>query len=933
MSAETIGQPRAILVKVLSQLSEPDGTIMFENLPATTTIGELKQKIHDHVATKPAVEHQRLIYRGRVMTRETDTLMDVFGRDTVGISCVLDEAMLNFPQVNESDTYSLHLVIRDGQSPASSTPRAPISRTHSPLRHGSGGGPDSIRAALAQQQMRMQQHMHPGHAHFPPHIPVSNGAIHGPMPAGPNAFPPQTPMLHSPTQPQTSVVVSQGPFVPPTTMQGSVMPPPPLPPANNSQPVMPRLQDFNNLLQQHLAALQRYQAPQAQTTGPTQGDVSQPSPAGQPPNPVQAIQDFHQQLAQLQLQHQELHGQPAVAGTGASQPSGTVETPVPTQQAPTSSTLPNSGVQGPDGPPFGQHGFTRQSIAPNGDRMTISVQATTGPMPFLPFPNPFQNPPQHPVVVHNAGSLHPGFVRAATPLGPQNMLPGWSGSPPLGTFAGYYGTVHAIASMRRYEEDLSDLSIRIGQQQNQSSEPQDAVANGMLIQLYNLIRSRNRGQELINSILARNGSSNTESIPSTDVATLQSLNDRFQERARAVIQSVDLIRHGSNASNTDGSRLRPTPTTPHNVVTNDITAYLLISPAGPNAFVFTPQGTFSSPPNMAPGLLRVSSRSRSQHQAGPLPRVHELLEQARQDLANARGVVAAGPPQPEERPGADAAAGPAITDLIQVARPEDANAQPAAPAVVRPQAENGENDAFGMMGPLFQHTWLLVRLFGFIWFFTGGLGSSRTLMIAGAATIWFAIQAGLLGDRVDRIRRHFEGLLGPPNGPGGAQPAVGDVAAPPPTEPQRRNGDPLNPEDTAARLLRERLERDRGWVRQMLRTIEGAVALFIASLYPGVGERHVAAREEQRRQAEARAAEVLRANEETRSSSQEQLDEAEEASGADTAFEGALDKQEKAKVTEAAEGEAVDAGEGSSSSVTIDRNEARVRTTTDEAQA
>lgn len=84
MSTETTEATRTINVKVLSQLPEPDGVIHFENLPVTTTVGELKTKIQDHVTSKPAVEHQRIIYRGRVMARETSTLLDVFGRDAVG---------------------------------------------------------------------------------------------------------------------------------------------------------------------------------------------------------------------------------------------------------------------------------------------------------------------------------------------------------------------------------------------------------------------------------------------------------------------------------------------------------------------------------------------------------------------------------------------------------------------------------------------------------------------------------------------------------------------------------------------------------------------------------------------------------------------------------------------------------------------------------
>ena len=83
MSVEASDSSRLINVKVLSQLPEPDGLIHFENLPVTTTVGELKVKVRDHAASKPAVEDQRFIYRGRLMARENDTLMDVFGRDAV----------------------------------------------------------------------------------------------------------------------------------------------------------------------------------------------------------------------------------------------------------------------------------------------------------------------------------------------------------------------------------------------------------------------------------------------------------------------------------------------------------------------------------------------------------------------------------------------------------------------------------------------------------------------------------------------------------------------------------------------------------------------------------------------------------------------------------------------------------------------------------
>lgn len=62
------------------------------------------------------------------------------------------------------------------------------------------------------------------------------------------------------------------------------------------------------------------------------------------------------------------------------------------------------------------------------------------------------------------------------------------------------------------------------------------------------------------------------------------------------------------------------------------------------------------------------------------------------------------------------------------------------------------------------------------------------------------------------------------------------------------------PQQTAERLLRQRGQRDGILGRQYLRRAERAIALFLASLIPGVGERHIAARDaaEATRRAEER---------------------------------------------------------------------------------
>lgn len=59
--------------------------LLFPGLVAATTVKQLKDKIRHVLSSKPADENQRLIHRGRAITRESDTLLDIFGPDAVSI--------------------------------------------------------------------------------------------------------------------------------------------------------------------------------------------------------------------------------------------------------------------------------------------------------------------------------------------------------------------------------------------------------------------------------------------------------------------------------------------------------------------------------------------------------------------------------------------------------------------------------------------------------------------------------------------------------------------------------------------------------------------------------------------------------------------------------------------------------------------------------
>ncbi len=75
--------PLVVNLQVVSPSVGVNIPLNFPGLPPTTTIRELKAKIRESLPLRPIDDHQRLIHRGRLLSRETDTLQDVFGAETV----------------------------------------------------------------------------------------------------------------------------------------------------------------------------------------------------------------------------------------------------------------------------------------------------------------------------------------------------------------------------------------------------------------------------------------------------------------------------------------------------------------------------------------------------------------------------------------------------------------------------------------------------------------------------------------------------------------------------------------------------------------------------------------------------------------------------------------------------------------------------------
>ena len=267
--------------------------------------------------------------------------------------------------------------------------------------------------------------------------------------------------------------------------------------------------------------------------------------------------------------------------------------------------------------------------------------------------------------------------------------------------------------------------------------------------------------------------------------------------------SIDAAAAQLNASPRDTSR----PESP--------ALYLLSSPSGPQALLVSPSGMFSTPwfgPRPHPVVSTPSTVSRLGHHP---------------DLATGR--FAHGPPS------APAGSG-SMPNLQHRRHPEAGQAQapvhPGDPAHANPE----RRDVGRIAAQISTHIWMLVRLFGFIWFFSHGASTSRTIMLCLIGTLVFFGQIGMFQGLWQRVRRRADDILhgghGQPNQVGANRGTSTNAAGP----------SSATPEQTADRLLAERRNQEGNAVRQVLRRCERAAMLFFGSLAPGLAERHIQAR-------------------------------------------------------------------------------------------
>ncbi|KAM0272210.1 hypothetical protein ACHAQH_008792 [Verticillium albo-atrum] len=345
--------------------------------------------------------------------------------------------------------------------------------------------------------------------------------------------------------------------------------------------------------------------------------------------------------------------------------------------------------------------------------------------------------------------------------------------------------------------------------------------------------------------------------PGTGTPYYPTMGSRAASRSRSRRGTPDpgtrSVSEGRAATTNTSLSQRPTPSSGPEV-------YILSSPQGPRALLinnsnnetyYTPSGRLSAP-DPAASFARFTPRGRSP-QHSPWPAGHFTIPPTTQPFQAPpqQGVQ----PQPQNQQQAH--------DPHWQAPPQGLNEVPVAALPAHPN--NPRLAPF--LAQMLPHFWLMVRLGVFIWWFTSPNSSwSRWVTVVVIAISIFIVNTGLFDAYFDQvvgpIRRHLDNLLplahnnnnNAQNNAGPAQRADGQ----PPAAAAHIHGPP-DPAQAAVRLVAQRRHDNANWLMDQARRLERAGLLFLASIAPGVAERHIAHLEEQeraerRRREEAEAA-------------------------------------------------------------------------------
>ncbi|KAH8908812.1 hypothetical protein BR93DRAFT_506839 [Coniochaeta sp. PMI_546] len=793
--------PSSFNLQIVSPSASVSRPLVFASIPASTTIRQLKEKIRNAVATRPADDQQRLIHRGRLLARDEETLENILGAEAI----------------RSGEQQTLHLVLRDLSDHHHAPAHATALRGQSPAP---GALPETQQRTMNQQPPRPpqpppqmyphpHQHIHAGHA-----FPLGNRPLTAPI----IHMPPV--MLPLPFQPN-------GPFHPPVAGVDA-----------------PTHEQLVNQAQQMMAHMMNQNQQRAGTpVGGTRAS-SNPPPTGQ--DPTQIFAQLAQQLAQNAQQQENLANQAEqitilLANPATNQPSRAAASQQFVNQG---NVLLNRGHR--------LMGDAQQLV----DR-SQRERAAAG---------------LHGIQDHGHTNV-PGQARN---LSGRN-------SPAIGH------PVNVTREMVGPNGQVIRMTTTVNGQAmtTQNGQPLPILpGRGPL--LPNDVQNLLRGAEASQATQAMTNAMH-RSASGASLANMANANAPIQPIAPGVTTSVfqNASRHGSRTATPDPSQRTPShgstslaasaqPPAQRQGSQSQPEVYIMSSPNGPHALLLTNQGTYFTPPatrqptshtmhhqpsgsaapqaqNPAQGQNPAQAQYAPQGQQGrPLPQVRW------------RHQVQALPPRPAVPPLPNGQVNPAI-NLHQHPRPPNAGAA-------------------AVLAAVWPHIWLLVRLAAFVWWFTASDSSwSRWITVVLIAIGVFAVNTGLFNGIAhqawDPFRRHLEGLLLPgANPPHNAGARQGDGAAadthrqnpagatPPPAGQQQPRHENPDPAEAAARLVAQRQHNNANRVMDQIRRIERAGLLFLASIAPGVAERHIAHLEAQERTAaqerarrEAEAAEAAAA--------------------------------------------------------------------------
>ncbi|KAL8858188.1 MAG: hypothetical protein Q9178_005365 [Gyalolechia marmorata] len=821
---------QTIILNVLSPSTEEvPKKLTFFDIPISTTVRALKERIQNTVPARPALLRQRLIYQGKVLASDETSLKNVFGQEAI----------------SRSEALTLHLVL--SPAPASHTPTSSLSSTpnHAP-------------------QSTNRRHFTPSPV---PQPSILSTTGHATQPIQQGA-------------PAAATTVRQGPAQTPPgpNMQPLLFPPPQMPGQQGQVPMPPHLQ---NALNSHLAAVNQqfaaHFAAQGQQHHLHQGPPHTHFQTHQWQQPLLPQASFQQIIAQQQ-QNRAAAGQYGIS-----------------QNPPGNQTTAEQDGQGSDNVQPYNHNpnldtVMRENQGPNGESFRMVIQSTSisrpsSGMSHRPHSRASSHTPLRSSTPTNLGfhahsdTALPGAPATGNPS--HNPRVNFRSPDPLAHFQqGLSAIETSLAGGTAPPQSVFDRArIYLNLMASQPNILPQGLEASLRTRLDNLSTQADHLRASLNSVLSQVLANQQSGFGMAQASGPQGLSSSVTGNTQT---GQPLAQDGPSSNR--GSQATPSGVAPTSTERSDLQnanqtspapeVYLLSSPLGPHSLLVHHSGLYTTGLTL-PLMPGIPHFQPPYFNPFPLPQVNPSHQAPHTPLN----------PQALQNPPNQPAGVPAPMHLAQAQAQQQQQQQQA-----QAQAQNQPRDLARILLPLGGHLWLLIRLFGFVYFFTAGGGNRRAFLLGICAFIVFIANTGALRPLFralwEPIRTHIEGLVPLAAAGGGGGGGAGDIdqqrqrRQQPQQQQQQgriedgtdhhRNGALAGAEtgtnNTAnnrpdPQVLADRLLRDQANA-SLFRRAERAVALFVVSLVPGVGERHIAARDaaearrlEEERQREAREAE------------------------------------------------------------------------------